>query len=391
MSKKEAARARDPAGGGAQKRRVWPWVVLVAVIALGGAYSFYALQNGEDLRDAASEDETLKPVMQVNTVEMTEIEPVTLQRTVKVIGTLDPVRRAQLSSQVSGRIEEVQVRAGDTVAQDDVLVQVDIETLTLELDQVRSNATATRAQLELAEVQLRRVQTLIDRGVSTASNLDEAESNVRGLRASVSALDDQVSGAELRLRNATVRAPFDGVISAREVEPGQYVSIGAPLITVVDLTKVEMQANAPVAVGALLARGQNVSVRVDGIAGRSFAGRVTRINPVANEATRTIPVYVLIDNADRVLLGGMFATGQIVVEEAKEALAVPTVALREDAQGYHLLVIDGNQLRATPVETGGEWAGALTQITSGLSAGQKVVTAPLPALSDGDSVEIVGD
>ncbi len=390
MNKTEADRARHAAEGLPAKRRKWPWVLLLILIGAGAGYVYYMPQDDASAVTAAPVTEMPETVMQINTVEMTLIQPQTLERTVKVIGTLDPVRQAQLSAQVSGRIEDVQVRPGDTVAADDLLVQIDIETLTLELDQMRSNAGATKAQLDLAEVQLERVQALIDRGVRTSSSLDEATSNVRGLRASVSALDDQVSGAELRLRNATVRAPFDGVISVRAVEPGQYVNTGTALVTMVDLTSVEMQANAPVAAGSLLARGQTVSVKVDGIPDRTFAGTVTRINPVAAEGTRTIPVYVLIDNADRVLLGGMFATGQIVVAEAPEALAVPTVALREDAKGHHLLVIDGDRLRMQPVETGGEWAHGLTQITSGLEAGQKVVTAPLPELTDGDAVEIVG-
>lgn len=387
MSKGEVERARRMAEGLPQRRLAWLWLILFVLIVAGAGYAYYATQKSSV--PLGIEAETPPPVMQVNTLEMTIVKPQTLQRTVKVIGTLDPVRRAQLSAQVSGRIEDVQVRPGDSVASGDILVQVDIETLTLEFDQMKSNAAATKAQLGLAEIQLERVRALIARGVTTTSNLDEAESNVRGLRASVSALDDQVSGAELRLRNATVRAPFAGVISARAVEPGQYVTTGAALVTVVDLTSVEMKANAPVAAGSLLAQGQSVSVKVDGIPDRSFAGKVTRINPVAEEGTRTIPVYVLMKNADRVLLGGMFATGQIVVEEAVDALAVPTVALREDAQGFHLLIIDSGHLRAQPVEAGGEWSHGLTQITSGLEADQQVVTAPLAELNDGDAVEIV--
>lgn len=389
QSKAEVERARRAAAGLPQKRRKWPWVLGALVVLAIGAYADYTRKQSTS-RPVTPVGDVTPTVMQVNRVEMTTLAPQTLQRTVKVIGTLDPVRRAQLSAQVSGRVESVTLRPGDSVAAGDVLVQIDIETLTLELDQTKSNAAATAAQLNLAEAQLNRVRALIDRGVSATSNLDEAESNVRGLRASVSALQDQVAGAELRLRNAAALAPFDGVISARAVEPGQYVSTGTPLVTVVDLTAVEMKANAPVAAGSLLAPDQTVSISVDGIAGRSFTGRVTRINPVADEGTRTIPVYVLIDNPDRMLLGGMFAVGQIVVAQVTDAMAVPSVALREDAGGHHLLVIDGGKLRAQPVETGGTWAGGLTQITQGLAPGQQVVTAPLAELSDGDAVEIVG-
>lgn len=246
MSKRETERALRGEEGLAPKRRKWPWVILALLIVAGVGFAYSVTQGDDGASSVALKAEAAEPVMQVNRVEMTTLQPQLLQRTVKVIGTLNPVRQAQLSSQVSGRIEDVRVWPGDAVAKNDVLVQIDIETLTLELDQMKSNSAATQAQLELAKIQLNRVQTLVDRGVTTASSLDEAESNVRGLNASVSALEDQVLGAELRLRNATVLAPFDGVVSARSVEPGQYVSIGASLVTVVDLTSVEMKANAPV-------------------------------------------------------------------------------------------------------------------------------------------------
>ena len=122
-----------------------------------------------------------------------------------------------------------------------------------------------------------------------------------------------------------------------------------------------------------------------------FEGIVTRINPVAEEGTRTIPVYVTIDNADGLLLGGMFASGQIVIEQAENALAVPSVALRETADGLQVLRISDGRLNAVSVEVGGEWAGALTRITAGLNVGDRVVTAPLPALRHGDAVQIVAE
>ncbi len=390
MNRREAERARRVREGLAQRRRKWPWVLLVLIVAGGAGYYYYSAKMAPVAAGEISDQaQTPGTVMQVNTAEIAVLRPQTLQRVVRVIGPLGPIRQAQLSSQVNGRVEAVAAQPGDRVTEGEVLAQIDVETLSLELQQARSNADATRAQLDLAEVQLERAQQLIDRGVAPTSSLNEVQSNVAQLRARLSALEDQVSGAELRLRNATVRAPYDGVISARSAEPGQYVGVGAPLLTVVDLTKVEMRASAAVASGALLRRDQAVIVRIDGIPDREFEGIVTRINPVAEEGTRTIPVYVQIDNTDGVLLGGMFGVGQIVVEDAPQSLAVPATALREDAAGYHLLQIEDGRLVRRQVETGGDWAGGLVRILSGIAPGQTVVTAPLPSLTDGDAVEIV--
>ncbi|WP_372840180.1 efflux RND transporter periplasmic adaptor subunit [Phaeovulum sp.] len=390
MSRAEAERARRAREGLAQRRRRWPWVLLALVVAAGGGYSYYSAKMApvgpDEILEHAQKPEA---VMQLSTAEIAVLQPQTLQRTVRVIGTLAPIRQAQLSSQVNGRVEAVSAQPGDRVTEGEVLAQIDVETLTLELKQARSNADATQARLNLAEVQLERTQQLIDRGFTTTSSLDEARSTVTQLRAQVSALEDQVAGAELRLRNATVRAPYAGAISKRSAEPGQYVGIGTPLVTVVDLTSVEMNASAAVGAGSQLTRGQAVSVHVDGIPGRTFEGVVTRINPVAEEGTRTIPVYVQIENADGILLGGMFGVGQIVVEDAPQSLAVPATALREDAAGHHLLQIEDGRLVRRQVETDGDWAGGLVRILSGVEPGQTVVTAPLPSLASGDAVEIV--
>ena len=391
-SDRQLGREARMAAGEPTRRRRWPWVAgLVILAAATGGYYYYDTQISSQTA-AVAPVEVVEPVqapMQINPDEMTVLEPQRLERRVRVSGTLAPWRSTQLSSQTGGEIQEVTVRAGDTVVAGDLLVQIDTENLLLELDQARSNVAATQAQLALAEVQLDRVRALVNRGVTTSSSLDEAQSNVTQLNASLDALEDQVAGADLRLRNATVRASFSGIVSNRAVEPGQYVGIGTPLISIVDLSTVEMRANAAVADGALLRRDQTVLINVDGVEGRNFEGRVARINPVAEEGTRTIPVYVMIDNPDGILLGGMFASAQVVVDAVEDAIAMPTRALRDDVDGPYVLRIEGDALVRQTIETGGTWAGRLTQITSGLEAGQRVVTAPLPALHPGDIITLL--
>jgi len=381
----ELERERRQSEGLPPMRRKWPWVVLILVVAATSGYFWY--QDSQQTGVSAN----VEPIaaMQVNPDEMTTIAPQLLERRVKVIGTLDPSGKAQLSSQVGGRVEIVTVSPGDTVNAGDILVQVDVEALTLDLRAQRSTAQSTRSQLALAEAQLGRSESLVKRGVGTTAALDEARGSVASLQANLSALEDQVASAELRLRNATLRAPFDGIVSARSVEPGQYVTIGAPLVTVVDLASVEMQANAAVGSGALLKAGQTVTVKVDGIEDQTFEGVVSRINPVADEGTRTIPVYVKIDNSKGTLLGGMFASGQIVVDRIEQAIAVPTDSIRRDQQGAYVLRIENGKLLRQPIEIGSLWAEDMTRILSGLDVGQKVVTAPLPALHAGDAVELV--
>jgi RND family efflux transporter MFP subunit len=385
---------RARAARGLKPRRRWPWVLLVLVIGLAaGAY----MQRGAIMAalnpPPAAETAVVAPPpvnrMQINPAEYATLELRDLDRRVRVIGTIHPARRADLSAQTGGLVEAVNFRPGDRVSEGDVLVQVDVERLTLELGQARSNADATRAQLSLAQGQLERVQQLVDRNVATTSTLEEAQSSVDGLRAQLTAMDDMVRLAELSLRNATVTAPFDGIVTARAVEPGTVIAAGSTLISVVDLATVELEAAAPVAAGVFVKPGQNAVVRIDGISDRTFEGEVVRINPVAAEGTRSIPVYIAMDNPDGLLFGGMFATAEVVVALSPDAIAVPTDAIRTDAGGSYVLTIVEDALVRAPVTIAESWEGNLTRITAGLAPGDEVIMAALPELDPGDLIERV--
>ena len=391
-SDRELGRDLRRRAGQKAKRRLWPWAIgALVLIGAGLGYGYYTTQTAAPPTEVAVVEPTAALVMQINADERAILAPRNLERRVRATGTLAPWRNTQLSSQTGGEVRDVAVRPGDSVAEGAILVQLDVETLTLDLNQARSTESATRAQLDLAEVQLERVRALVERGVTTSASLDEAQNAVTQTRANLDALRDQVATAELRLRYATVRAPFAGIVASRAVEPGQYVGAGTPLVSLVDLTTVELRANAAVADGALLRQGQTVAVTVDGVDQRVFEGQVSRINPVAEEGTRTIPVYITIDNHDGNLLGGMFATAQVVVEEATDAIAVPSAALREDAAGAYVLRIADGMLQRAGVDLGGTWSGGLTRISNGLAVGDTVVVAPLPSLQAGDAVELVGN
>ncbi len=393
MSRRERRRAERARQGLPPPRRKWPWVALVLLIAAGVA----GWLNREELqaRFAPQAEEPVEVaeapeaprLTQINQTEWAVIEPQTLRRTVEVIGTLRPSRQSDLAAESSGQVEAVLARPGDRVSEGDLLVQVDVEGLTLDLDVARNTAEATRSELALAEGRLERQRALSERGVAAEASLDEAESNVVRLRASLAAQEEQVEVAERALGGAAVRAPFDGVIASRSVEAGNVVGAGTPLLSIVDLSRMEMLAQAPIAAGASLRPGQPVELRVDGVRGRSLEGVVDRIAPVAEEGTRTLTVYVLIDNDEGLLLGGMFATGEIVVAEAEEALAVPREAVRNEDGDYVLVIEDGVLVRRD-VTLGEEWGGGLVQV-EGLEPGAQVVTAALGGLEPSQAVELV--
>ncbi|MCF1742776.1 efflux RND transporter periplasmic adaptor subunit [Paradevosia shaoguanensis] len=370
-----------------RKKSRWPWVVAILVVVALALFLYMRLKD----RSVPEPEPAAARVMELNPVEITTLAPQLLEQTVKVTGTLAPERRADITPQVSGKLQTVNVRPGESVLAGQVIAQIDIRDLRLALNQQVANLNATKAQLTLARTQLDNAQALFDRGTGSKANLDSAQANVNALSAQTDALQTQVDTAERAIQNASITAPFAGIIASRSAEPGQSVTSGSPLVTLVDLSVMEVQAIAPLSDSASLKEGQRATLTVEGIPQQTFEASVDRISPVAIENTRSIPVFLTLKNPDGVFRGGMFTTGSIVVDEAKDALAVPLSALREDKQGDFVLAVADGKLVRQAVEKGRQWStGNLVQILSGLKAGDVVVTGRLPELEPGTAVTIVG-
>lgn len=385
QSKREKDNAERVAKGLKPKRRIVPWIVLgVIVLAIVG---FIFLQPPAP--PAPEVADTAPVAKQIRQSETATIEATTLRQTVKVTGTLVPGRQSEVASQASGRVMAVLKRPGDPVSEGDLLAQIDRASLELQLNQQQATAQATRAQLASSQQQLERTEQLASQGLASPSTLEQARSATAALEANLSALEIAVQTAELALSNASVKAPLDGVVSARSVEPGQTIAAGTPLFTIVNLEEMQFDAAASVNSSAMVGPGQKATVAVTGLNGQEFAGTVTRVNPVAISGTRTVPIYIELDNAEGSLRGGMFATGLITVAEKADAFAVSAAALREDAEGQFVLKLADGTLVRQGIEVVQEWdRGRLVEVT-GVTAGDVVVSAPLEELAAGDAYTLV--
>lgn len=385
QSRREKDNAQRIAQGLKPRRRIWPWIIL-AIIVVGVAAMVFLRPAPEPVEEVA---ETAAVAKQIRQSETTTIAPETLRETVKVTGTLVPGHQADVASQASGRVMAVMVRPGDAVNEGDVLAQIDRAPLELQLNQQRATADATRAQLVSSRQQLERTEELARQGLASPSALEQARSSTEALEANLAALDSAVASAELALANATVKAPLTGIVASRSVDPGQTIQAGTPLFNIVNLEQMEFEAAASVNSSARVAAGQSVTVSVTGLDGREFTGEVSRVNPVAVSGTRTVPIYIALDNPEGALRGGMFATGYIVVSEQNDALAVPASALREDAEGRFVLKLVDDTLVRQAVEPAREWnRGRMVEVT-GIANGDVIVSAPLPDLDAGDAYTLV--
>lgn len=394
MTSGDAQQPNRPLAGsapdaGQRRSRAWiGWLIFLILAAGAGAWWYYT-QNPAALNVAETEAPPPAPApMSLSPVDVTTVQPQELVASIRLTGTLNPARRAVLAAQLSAPLREVAVREGDPVKEGDILIRFDPTQVELQVEQARSSLASAEAQLALAKTTLSNTQTLVERNVSPRTALDKAESDVTAAEANVAAQRSQVKSAETQLGYATIAAPMTGVVAERRVDPGDTVAMGSPLLTVVDLTRLEVEVVVPTSVIGSVGIGQTAELTVDGIAGRTFTATVDRISPVALAATRTIPVYLTIENPDGVLKGGMFTSGQVTIDRKEGAIALPATAVRNDADGPYVLAVENGALVRKAVTPGRAWRNGQTVEVAGVSAGETIVTAPLPMLSEGMAVVV---
>jgi RND family efflux transporter MFP subunit len=283
----------------------------------------------------------------------------------------------------------VLVEEGHDVKKGDVLVRIDMSDLESALEERVANLEAAKSQLTLAKKNLDAKVKLAAKGYAARLTVNEVESAYEASAASVRAIEAQVDAARRALAKAEVKAPMSGIVATRSVNPGDKVSVDTPLLTIVSLDEMEVDAPVPASEIGRVMIGQLVTFTVPGLVNKKFEGIVERINPVARAGTRSIPVYIHVDNEGGLLRGGMFAEGEIVIEEAADVLAIPAEALRHKDGESYVLKLEGGRIRRQQVLADQENGGELIEVT-GLSAGDKIIAASAIELPPETPVRVSG-
>jgi RND family efflux transporter MFP subunit len=250
---------------------------------------------------------------------------------------------------------------------------------------IRTQASAARANLALAKQKLEAARTLNEAGAMS-------EFDFRTAQAAYEAAQAQAAQAEEAAARSTITAPITGVVSERAVDGGEAVGVDVPLFTVVNSDTLELSGQIPVDQAAHVKVGAPVAFTLNASPDRELRGRVARIDPVADPATRQVGVYVQLANTKHTIIGGQFANGRIVGERVENAVVIPELAVRgEGDSAYVLLVTDGRVARQ-PVTVGTrDKATARVAIAKGLQGGEKVIVTPSVQLAPGTQVVLAAD
>ncbi len=368
------------------------WILAVGVVGLLVAAGGFTLQarGGFKFGPSAEEKKKEAPPLAFLPADIVRLSPERLAVELSMPGTLQPLSQATVRSKLSAEVRRLSVREGDRVSAGQVIAEFDTAQLRHQMAERTATLESARAQLAQTERTRQTNAQLVKQSFISQNAFDTADDAYRAQAAAVEAAAAQLAQTRLQLNDAVVPAPISGFVARRHVQPGEKVAFDAPLIHIIDLSQLEVQAQVPVADVTQIARGAEVDVEIEGIAGRSYRGRIDRINPTADAGSRMIYVYVTLANEDAKLRGGMFARVKMHIGTDAPVPALPITAVQTDRGQSFVWIISDGKLSRRIVSTGmRDERAQRVEITSGLTGADQIIDTKFDNLREGMLANIV--
>ncbi|CAN5423751.1 nodulation protein NolF [soil metagenome] len=330
------------------------------------------------------------PSITLAATDLATIAPGTIEDGTALTGDLRPIETIDVRARIDGDLTNVYTREGQQVAAGQLLAR--FESSEQESSQKSAEADRAAAKADLANVQwtLEQDASLFKAGAIAERDYKNAQQAVASSSARLAATEARLRAMSNQARDTRVLAPASGIIDKKMVEGGVHVAKGAPLFTIVRNGTLELAAAVPARQAGTVRVGQTVHFVADA---RQFDGRVARVSPTVDPATRSVTVYIEIPNPGGLLRGGTSATGRVVSRTLANVLIVPTSALRQAAEDGHPYVyrLDGKTINVAPVQLGAvDERQGMAQVTEGLQAGDRVIVGNVGTLGRGMQAIIAG-
>ena len=338
------------------------------------------------------------------TVEVATAQRGSVMQQLVVVGNLVGDATVAVVPRAAGRLQDVSVRLGDRVSRgqriakiEDFELQEQVKQQEAALEVSRATIRQREADLQLAQTNAERSRSLFARQLLPKQTLDDTESRYQSAvaqldlaRAQNNQSTARLDELRINLTNTVIVSPVDGFVARRAVDPGAFVGQNAPVVDVVDIGRVRLVANIVEKDLDQLRAGDDTMVEVDAFPGETFVGRIARVAPVLDPATRTASIEIEIPNPGFRLKPGMYARVTVTTDERKDALVVPANAVI-DLGGRRgvFLAAENDTVSFRPVSVGID-QDTQVEILQGLAEGDRVVTVGAAALREGDRVLIAG-
>ena len=305
-------------------------------------------------------------------------------RYVTLPGSVRANQMATLYAKVPGYLKSISVDKGDTVKAGQALAEI-------EVPELLADRAKFKAEVKVAEIDAKRITAAQKKSpdLVTPQSVDDAQGKFEIAKANLERL-------ETLLRYSKLTAPFSGVVTMRYVDPGAFIpaatsgsaAANAAVVTLMDFDIVRVQVALPEIEAALAREGQPVKVGVEGLPGRVFDGKISRISYALDDATKTMLVEADLPNAQHELRPGMYATVKVGVEKHTDALLIPVEALVMEKVNAFAFVADGGKAKKAALKIGFN-DGAKVEVLSGLTGNEAIILVGKLTLADGAAVNAV--
>lgn len=347
-----------------------PHMLLLALLAASGG--------------ACSDSPTPSAEIELPLVSAEPVVALDFTERIQATGELQALHHALIAAEVDGRVSHLWIDEGAPVEQGSAVLELDPVRRQLELEAAKARVAETRAALHEARREVRRRGELRRKDIASMATLEKAETQVRLAESRHAAAIAEFGVAQRALSEATVRAPFSGMLVERKVSLGEYVQVGTPLVELVSLDPIDVVFSVAELDSSRVRNGQIVMVSVAPYPDEEFVARVVVVSPTIDPDTRTLRVKARLDNSDGRLRPGLFARADLGVAQRIAVPVIPDMAVLQRTDGAVVFTLDPttNRVERRVIEIGGFQVGKI-EVAKGLLPGELVLTKGHPALVDG--------
>ncbi len=371
------------------------WLIgggLALILAVGGGLAFVSgaiPSQGGQAQDKAGDKSAVALTFAAHEVVRPQQAP--MPSRIEFSGPLVAPGTAILKAKAAGTLTVLSAAEGDRVRAGQLLGRLDLADVSSRVAERAANVAAAHATLAQAQRSHAQNQRLAAQQFISAAALDSSRAGVETAQAQLNAALASADLARVGLRDASLLAPIDGIVAKRHVLPGEKLSPEQPVLTLVDLRRLELAGMVGTHEVSRLSAGMPVSVQVEGVE-RPVAGRIARIAPAAEPGTRAIGVTILLDNPTQSLRAGQYAVASVTLADDRQRLSVPVAAVAQSSGQDEVWLIDGGVLVRRAVTLGRrDPRGGRVEILSGLTPGSVLLAARFDKLVEGAKASVMVD
>jgi RND family efflux transporter MFP subunit len=372
-----------------KNRLRWAAIVVATILLAGAALrAIHSRKEKSAALQAQQVAQQTRSVIELSANDVLRVKSISLQQGLNISGPLKAVNSAFIKARVAGELQDLRVREGDYVKAGQVIARVDSTEFQARVRQAQQQAESAKAQVDIAKRSFDNNRSLVDQGFISKTALDSSIATLASAEANYRAAQAAVEVSAKSLDDTVLRAPISGQVAQRLAQPGERVAVDARIVEIVDLNRLELEANLSATDSLDVKVGQTALLAIEG-SPTPVKAKVVRINPTAQAGSRAVLAYLSVDGAAN-LRQGLFAQGTLMTGSNSSALAVPLSAVRADKpQPYVQLLVQGQVVHQTVVlGARGEWADEpMVSITQGLNENDQVVRGTVGVLPMGSPVK----